>query len=165
MQTDKNLTRMDIEILSDVLFLALHSDDYKDIDINTFYNRFIECIKVGDFQLLRDEKSGLPIAFTSWSFVSDEVLKDMQKTRRALKIEDINSGDNLLFIEFFSTNNDYWKFFDYLTDYFNNHYKGVFTPSEEKIYTCCGLKIDFDKAGIKITKTDNTLNIESKRDK
>jgi len=149
-----NLNRMDIEILSDALFLALHSEDYKNITISDFYSRFIETIKVGNFQLLREKDSNLALAFASWAFVSDEVLADMLETRRDIKAEEIDSGENLLFIELFSTNNDYWGFFDFLTNYFNNEYDGQYPVDKTKIYTCCGMKIGFDNETVKITRTD-----------
>ncbi len=152
MNTKNNLNRMDIEILSDVLFLALHSEDYKDITITEFYARFIETIKVGNFQLLREKDTNLPITFASWAFVSDEVLEDLLENRRDIKEEEINTGENLLFIEFFSTNNNYWEFFDYLTKYFENEYEGTYKVDISKIYTCCGMKIDFEKETVKITR-------------
>lgn len=146
--------RLDLEILSDVLLLALNSDKYQNITIMELYSKFIETIKVGNFKVIRDVKNGFPIAFTSWSFVSSDILQDILKTSRNIKKEDIDSGDNLLFIELFSTNEYYWKFFDYLTDYFNNEYSGKYQLNKNKIYTGCGLKISFDKTGTRIVKLD-----------
>ncbi|WP_324171957.1 toxin-activating lysine-acyltransferase [Sulfurimonas sp.] len=159
METSNNLNRMDIEILSDALFLALHSEDYKDVTITSFYNRFIETIKVGNFQLLREKESNLSIAFTSWAFVSDEVLSELVETRRDIKEEEINSGENLLFIELFSTSNNYWDFFDFLTNYFNNEYQGEYSVNKTKIFTCCGMKIGFENDTVKITRPDEQLSL------
>lgn len=158
MKTKDNLNRMDIEILSDVLFLALHADDYKDMSITEFYKRFIETIKVGNFQLLREKDTKLAKAFSSWAFVSDEILKELMETRRDIKEEEINSGENLLFIELFSTNNDYWEFFDFLTNYFNNEYDGQYPLDKTKIFTCCGMKIEFENDTVKITRPNEQLN-------
>jgi len=157
-ETKDNLNRMDIEILSDALFLALHSDDYKNITISDFYNRFIETIKVGNFQLLREKETNLALAFASWAFVSDEILNDLLETRRDIKEEEINTGKNLLFIELFSTKNNYWDFFDFLTNYFNNEYDGQYPVDKTKIFTLCGMKIGFENDAIKITRTDDLLS-------
>ncbi len=154
METKDNLNRMDIEILSDVLYLALHSEDYKNTSLPEFYNRFIETIKVGNFQLLREEKTNLAIAFASWAFVSDEVLADLLKTRRNIKLDDIDSGENLYFIEFFSGRDNYWEFFDYLTNYFNNEYEGNYPVNTDKMFTGCGLKIGFENGAVKIIKAN-----------
>ena len=159
MKTKDNLNRMDIEILSDALFLALHSEDYKDVTITDFYNRFIETIKVGNFQLIREKETNLTLAFTSWAFVSDEVLEDLLTTRRDIKEEEINSGENLLFIELFSTSNNYWDFFDFLTNYFNNEHEGQYKVDKTKIFTCCGMKIGFENNTVKITRPHEQLSV------
>ncbi len=149
-----NLNRLDLEILGDILFLSLHSDTYKDISVENLYNKFIEIIKVGDFQVVRDKEDGLPIAFTCWSFVSDDVLKDMLENDRDLKKEEMNSGNNLLFLELFTPNKYYWDFFDHLTNYFNNEYEGKYSVDKSKIYTCCGLHIGFNNGQVEIKKVD-----------
>jgi len=138
-----DLDRLDIDVLADVLLLAVHTDEYKNVSLENFYNKFKDFIRSGNFKLMRDHNDGLPVAFTGWTFVNDEVLDAVLKDKKNLTKEDMDSGENLLFIELFSSDDYYWEFFDYLTEYFNEEYKGEVEIDTSKIYTGCGLKIDF----------------------
>lgn len=151
------LTHADLEILTDVLVMALYTEKYEHTTIRDFYLRFIHSIRRGDFKLARSEKNGLPLAFTAWAFVNDEVLELMlENNNRVLEEKEFDSGGNLLFMELFFTENYYWDFFDYLTNYFKSEYnRKEIIP--DKIFTCCGMNIDFNDGNAVIRNAQDKM--------